>query len=133
VLPYWSIGGTTTSVAILVVLRPTSDAPVGRSPDVNVGPIIPNASFPLRVVAELQPSMLDPAYDATIPGYDTFVPPIAADGASHAFLRFRASTFFAPMQTGTTGDYALNVTVTDSTGAGWTLSIVFTIAGDPIP
>lgn len=132
-LAYFSIAGTMDSVAILVVVRPTADAPVGRSPDFDAGPIIPNASFPLRVVADMQPPMLDPAYDATIPGYDAFVPPIAADGASHAFLRFRASTVFAPGQIGMTGDYAVNVTVTDATGAGWTLTIVFTIAGDPIP
>jgi hypothetical protein len=130
--PYHSVGGG-PSIAIMVVIRPSPGAAVGRSADFESGPIIPNALFPLRVAADLQPPMLDPAFDATIPGTDAFMPPIAADGASHAFLRFRASTTFARAQIGRIGAYALNVTVTDATGAGWTLTIVFSIVGDPVP
>ena len=129
---YHSVGPG-SSIAIMVVIRASAGAPVGRSADFESGPIVANALFPLRVAADLQPPMLDPAFDATIPGYDAFMPPIAADGASHVFLRFRASTTFAPGQLGRVGAYALNVAVTDATGAGWTLAVVFSIVGDPIP
>ena len=121
-----------SSLVFMITLAARPDGPSGRSADFELGPVIPNVRFPMRVQAHmrvgaqlLEHSILDPIFDATIPGYDAFSPPISGDGPSHFVLAFRTNSGFATDRAIGAGSYYLDVAITDATGAAWDILLRF--------
>lgn len=125
--------GPQRSILILMTVGPGPDAAIGRSPDLDVGPIIPNAVFPMRVeFTPSGPSIFD-TYDLKVPRYDSYDPPIVADGPSHFVIAFRANNAFDVNNPYLYGRFQLQVRIVDATGAGWDAGLNFTIYPDEVP
>jgi len=127
------IASQSSSLGLMVAVVPRFGSGYGSSADFAKGPIMVPWIFPMRVSVAMDPPIFDPTFDATVPGYDAFVPPIQWDGPSHFLLNFRVNEGFAPTTTLAIGTFTLNVTIKDATGTGWTVSLVFTIGPDELP
>lgn len=103
---------------------------IGSSPDFKFGPIIPNALFPVQVVGQTfrnnQP--WDPylAIFAVPPLTDQLSCPFSVDGHSH-FPLFFADNYSFGTGGPIAGQYEYRVTMTDTTGDGWSIVVKFTV------
>jgi len=119
-----------SGVTIMMNIVPSEDAVTGSSFDFDSGPIIPNALFPIAVDGDVlrEGVMYDAAFDSSYPGYPAMVPPIEKDGPSHLVWFFGESSAFGPPATPATGSFEFKLVITDSTGAGWNLTVPFTVS-----
>jgi hypothetical protein len=102
----------------------------GSSPDFKSGPIIPNTLFPIHVVGEVfrNNQLWDPfggTFDVP-PLTPQLSCPFSVDGHSHFPIFFVESSFFGPGGP-INGHYEFRVTMTDSTGNGWSITVPFTV------
>ena len=103
---------------------------IGSSPDFASGPIIPNTLFPIHVVGQAFRNNL--LWDPNLGGSD--VPPLtdqlscpfSVDGHSHFPIFFADNASFG-LGGPATGDYEYRVTMTDSTGNGWSITVRFKV------
>jgi hypothetical protein len=101
----------------------------GSSPDFGSGPIIPNSVFPIHVEAF---STHNGQRFSELAAFD--VPPLDADvgfevdGHSHFPIFLADNADFGPVGSKLAGSYRWMVTMTDSTGAGWVVTVHFAIA-----
>jgi hypothetical protein len=103
---------------------------VGSSPDFNSGPIIPNALFPIHVQGQAfrNNQLWDPYLDNfdVPPLSDQLSCPFSVDGHSHFPIFNADNTDFGPGGP-TDGHYEYRITMTDTTGSGWSIIIRFTV------
>ncbi len=117
-----------SGVMLLIMIIPSTQAELGSSVDFTTGPIIQNALFPVLTDGDLyrNGTLFNPNFDGSWPGYDKFMPPIAADGASHFFLAYDANTSFGsgePAQ----GNYEFRISAIDASGSGWSMIVPFAV------
>src|SRR5262249_50822185 len=98
---------------------PSDDAPTGRSPDSDNGPMIPNALFPIHAAFQCfvngEP-MSNVEVDTDIPPLDENLdPPFDVDGHSHFPMFFALTLGFATPN----GVFEWRGSMVDATGAGW--------------
>jgi hypothetical protein len=117
-------------VVIMMNFVPSAGAATGSSFDFSSGPIIANALFPVTVNGDLLRNgvLFDPDFDGSFAGFHTLTPPLPGDGASHFLWFFGETSYWAPPATPLPGSYEMRVRITDSGGAGWDMSIPFTVA-----
>lgn len=102
---------------------------VGSSPDFTSGPIIPNTLFPIHVAG--QAFRNNQAWDPYLLAFD--VPPLtdqlscpfSVDGHSHFPIFLADNTSFGSGPP--TGHYEYRVTMTDTTGNGWSITVRFKV------
>ncbi len=116
-------------VTVMMNFVPSAGAATGSSFDFASGPIIPNALFPVDVDGGLfrDGVIYDDALENTFAGFHNLTPPIVKDGASHFVWFFGESTLFGPEDTPATGSYQIKVNFIDSSGAGWRVTVPFTV------
>jgi hypothetical protein len=136
------------SVIAVITIVPSPNAPISSSFDFPSGPVIPNEKFPITATGgvyrnggTLAPNVYPT--NATYSGYQEFSqpvyvngvnPPIPAQGASHLFLTFQASTGTPPVPVPPPdGKYEYRWTLTDATGAGWSLTVPFVVGRGDVP
>lgn len=105
---------------------PGEGAPIGRSPDFDSGPIIPDSLFPMHIDADLaEGGFLDDGdLDGDQPPISQVLPGTDAQGWSHLPFNIAENTSFID---GHRGGYDYLITMTDATGSGWTFHLTFTI------
>jgi hypothetical protein len=116
-------------VTIMMSFVPSAGAATGSSFDFASGPIIPNALFPVDVDGGLfrDGVIYDDALENSFAGFHELNPPIIEDGASHFVWFFGESTLFGPPSTPAAGSYVMKVNFIDSGGAGWRVTVPFTV------
>jgi hypothetical protein len=103
---------------------------IGSSPDFKSGPIIPNTVFPIHVVGQTfrNNQFWDPylaIFD--VPALtDQLSCPFPVDGHSHFPMFFADNWSFGPGGP-ISGHYEYRVTMTDTTGNGWSIIVSFTV------
>jgi len=119
-----------SGVTIMMNIIPSAGAATGSSVDFASGPIIPNALFPIAVDGDMfrEGVLYDAEFDSSYPGYPGQTPPIVKDGPSHLVWFFGENSSFGPLNTPATGSFAFKLKITDSTGAGWNVTVPFTVA-----
>ena len=102
---------------------------VGASPDFLSGPIIPNSLFPIHVTGA---SFHNGRLFATLAEFD--VPALDAstgfpglDGHSHFPVFLADNADFGPSGARLNGSYRWEITMTDTSGAGWVVTARFTV------
>jgi hypothetical protein len=118
-----------SGVTIMLNIVPSAGAAIGSSFDFASGPIIANSLFPIAVDGDMyrEGVMYDNAFDSSYPGYPGMNPPIAKDGPSHLVWFFGENSSFGPLNTPATGSFEFKLKITDSGGAGWNLTVPFTV------
>jgi hypothetical protein len=109
-----------------------SPGTTGSSPDFKSGPIIPNTLFPIHVTG--QAFRNNQFWDPFLANFD--VPPLtdklscpfSVDGHSHFPIFFADNSSFGPVGP-ITGHYEYRITMTDTTGNGWSIILKFTVRG----
>jgi hypothetical protein len=102
----------------------------GSSPDFNSGPIIPNALFPIHVAGETFRN--NQLWDPFLGSFDVVALtnqlscPFNVDGHSHFPIFYAEDSRFGPGGP-LTGHYEFRVTMTDTTGNGWSITVAFTV------
>jgi hypothetical protein len=116
-------------VTIMTNIVPSAGAATGSSFDFASGPIIPNALHPIDVEGGMfrDGVIYDDAFENSFAGFHHLTPPIIKDGASHLVWFFGESTLFGPPNIPAAGSYVLKLTFIDSSGAGWRLTVPFTV------
>ena len=103
----------------------------GSSPDFTSGPIIPNSLFPLHVegVATQDGEAFDPFLtNFDVPPLTTEIDPaLDVDGHSHFPIFVVTSQDFGPAGQDLSGRFQYVLTMTDTSGNGWTLRAHFII------
>jgi hypothetical protein len=107
-----------------------SPGTIGSSPDFKSGPIIPNTLFPIHVTG--QAFRNNQFWDPFLANFD--VPPLtdklscpfSVDGHSHFPIFFVDNSSFGPGGP-ITGHYEYRITMTDTTGNGWSITVAFTV------
>jgi hypothetical protein len=102
----------------------------GSSPDFKLGPIIPNTLFPIHVAG--QTFRNNQLWDPNLGTFD--VPPLtnqlscpfSVDGHSHFPIFLADNTDFGPGGP-IKGHYEYRITMTDTTGNGWSITVKFTV------
>lgn len=107
---------------------------IGTSPDFVSGPIIPNSLFPIHVAGVTYRN--NQVWDQWVGTFD--VPPLddqlpepkclkgPVDGASHFPIFYAEAADFGPGGR-LPGRYELRVTMTDTSGNGWSIIVPFTV------
>jgi len=103
---------------------------VGSSPDFSSGPIIPNTLFPIHVTGQTfrNNQLWDPFlgnFDVP-PLTDKLSCPFSVDGHSHFPIFFADNSSFGPGGP-PTGHYEYRITMTDTAGNGWSITVRFTV------
>jgi hypothetical protein len=116
-------------VTIMMNFIPSAGAATGSSFDFASGPIIPNALFPIDQEGGMFRNgvIYDDAFENSFAGFHELMPPIVKEGASHFVWFFGESTFFGPPDAAAAGSYELRLNFIDSTGAGWRVTVPFTV------
>ena len=103
----------------------------GSSPDFTSGAIIANTLFPIHVegVATQDGNQFDPFLtNFDVPPLTTAIDPtFDVDGHSHFPLFVVTNQDFGPAGSDLQGRYEYHLTMTDATGAGWTLRAHFVV------
>lgn len=103
---------------------PRAGSPSGSSPDFADGPIIPNSVFPIKgghAITLDEKNVFSLSYGKL--ALDHLPTPRSEDGWSHLF----DLTYIQFGGNSASGDYRWTVTATDKTGAGWQVTLGFTI------
>ena len=104
---------------------------IGSSPDFTSGPIIANSTFPIHVegVATQNRRPFDPFLtNFDVPPLTTAIDPtFNVDGHSHFPIFVVTNQDFGPPNSDLRGRYAYNLTMTDVSGAGWTVRAHFVL------
>jgi hypothetical protein len=120
--------GSGVFLVCMVVPDPGS---IGSSPDFTSGPIIPNMIFPIHVegVATQDGNQFDPFLtNFDVPPLTTAIDPtFNVDGHSHFPIFVVTSQDFGRAGRALQGRYEYQLTMTDATGAGWTLRAHFVV------
>ncbi len=113
-------------VFVLFQVVPTSDAPVGASPDFAFGPILDPKAFPLLIDGSLKlgGKLVDPALDFLYPGKPSLAPEPPGQGYSHLPLAFFENSELAGSAAGL---YSLELRIVDATKQGWSVSVGYTV------
>lgn len=102
----------------------------GSSPDFKSGPIIPNTLFPIHVAGQtFRNNQLWNPYLGTFdvpPLTDQLSCPFNVDGHSHFPIYYADNSSFGPGGP-ITGHYEFRITMTDTTGNGWSIDVAFTV------
>lgn len=106
----------------------------GSSPDFQSGPIIPNTLFPIHIAGEtFRNNQLWDPYLGTfdVPPLDSNLPPPICitgpvDGHSHFPVFYAENANFGPGGP-VTGHYEFRITMMDTTGNGWSITVAFTV------
>jgi hypothetical protein len=102
----------------------------GSSPDFSSGPIIPNTLFPIHLAGETyRNNVLWDPYLGTFdvpPTTGLLCSPFDVDGHSHFPVFYAENSFFGPGGP-VTGYYQFRITMTDTTGNGWSITVGFTV------
>lgn len=109
------------------MMAPLDGAPLGRSPDSNLGPIIPNAVFPIHVQLQYaKDNVVEAAASFDVPALDDHLnPPFFVDGHSHFPLYTNdAAAFYSHP---TPGAHLISGTLIDAAGEGWRLKVPYTV------
>jgi hypothetical protein len=129
-----------SGIWVTFMLVPTADAPEGRTPDYESGPMIANALCPLHVegVTLRNGQMYDPWLAwMDVPGLDTFPQFADTDGHSHIPIFIADCADFGPPGTPLVGSYEFSVELRDNAGNGWDLWAKFRVlpaqAKPPVP
>jgi hypothetical protein len=104
----------------------------GSSPDFSSGPIIPNSLFPIHIAGETFRN--NQLWDQYLGTFD--VPPLEGQFPSCRWLNFDGQSHFPVMYAedasygpggSIPGHYEFRVTMTDTTGNGWFITVKFTV------
>ncbi|PCC72960.1 hypothetical protein SAMN02745121_02078 [Nannocystis exedens] len=101
----------------------------GSSPDYKFGPIISHDVFPIHLSSDLWRDGTEVGLhvEFDIQALDAITPSFAVDGHSHFPLYLWY--WWNNQGTPTPGEYAWHVTMTDATGAGWTVKVPAELLG----
>lgn len=102
----------------------------GSSPDFVSGPVIPNSLFPIHVNATSthNGAPFSLVFDGDVPALDAVDPPFNVDGHSHFPFFLADNVDFGPPGGKLRGSYTWEVTMTDTSGSGWRISVHFAVA-----
>ena len=119
-------------LAAFMVIPTANTSNVGSSPDYALGPIIPNALFPISVngVTRRDAATYDPALASfSVPALTDpcVTPAFTVDGSSHFPIFLADNSDFGPPGSRLPGGYEYDVTMVDSTGSGWRITARFTV------
>ena len=119
------------SGVFLVCMVVPDPGTVGSSPDFTSGPIVANETFPIHVegVATRNGEAFDPFLtNFDVPPLTTAIDPtFTVDGHSHFPIFVVTSQDFGPAGSDLAGRYVYSLTMTDSSGAGWTVQARFVV------
>jgi hypothetical protein len=112
-------------LVLVAVLVPEPSAPIGRSPDFDSGPILPDRLFPLIITGGSNRG--GTGFALNIPPLEDVLPD-AGDGFSHVPLSFGASTELDDLAPPVpVGDHSWSFMMRDATGAGWSVTADFVV------
>lgn len=120
------------SVALVCMVVPADDAPTGKTPDSDDGPMIPNSICPLTFsgVTKIGDDVFDPNWGFQVPALDQVDPPFDAQGHSHIPMFFADAAEFGTG--GPEGDYTYEFRIVDADGNGYDISAKFSVVAGPV-